>query len=291
MDSAKLKKLQDYSVILTQQAESKEAQGNKNEAVKDYVKLVDVLLVLANEAKDHPTWQQLISRAEFYQKKARTMVDPDQAKSSNPYESKQLEKPSISETNEKPVIESSSSFNPFRRLSLMGRKPDAKSSLENGTSASGASTSVISSWARDLEAKPFPTNALHATSIQMPENETVPRALYSQVLEEKTALQKQVDSLRNREKEFLLTLEEKEREFAERISQMVPRSQFEELRAKLADSVPRYEYDQTLQISRAILDDLAEYGSFLASTVSPIGDEKTLAELSQQEEEEGDAYA
>jgi hypothetical protein len=316
MDSAKLKKLQDYSVVLTQQAESKEAQGSKSEAVKDYVKLVDVLLLLANEAKDHPTWQQLISRAEFYQKKARTMVDPDQ-KPSNPYETNQSEKLSVNESQEKQQSESSS-FNPFRKLpSLIGRKSDARSSLENNSTAAGTSTAVISSWAKDLDPKALSVSTSaqgqqQITSVETakPENEAVPRALYSQLLEEKAALQRQVESLRNREREYLATIEAKEKEFSERISQMVPRSEFEGLKGKLADSASRLEYDKALtiaaipkerytelqtqlvdlqnklqnSISRALLDDLAEYVSFLASTVSSISDEKTAASKSSQEE-------
>ena len=313
MDAAKLKKLQDYSVILTQQAESKEAQGNKNEAVKDYVKLVDVLLLLANESKDHPTWQQLVNRAEHYQKKVRTMVDPERAKSSNPFEMKQQqpEKVSIDEDKDKPAPESSSGFNPFRKLpSLMGRKSDTKSSIENNSSPTGASTTtVVSSWANDIDPKAL-SMKVNPVQTGVPENEAVPRTLYSQVLEEKTALQRQVESLRNREKEFLAAIEEKEREFSQRISQMVPRSEFEELKGKLAGSVPRSEYEQALTISaipkerymelhtqlgelqnklqnsvsRALMDDLAEYVSFLVSTASPSSDEKTELQKAPQEE-------
>ncbi|MDH2901050.1 MAG: hypothetical protein PXY39_08760 [archaeon] len=315
MDAAKLKKLQDYSVILTQQAESKEAQGNKNEAVKDYVKLVDVLLLLANESKDHPTWQQLVNRAEYYQKKVRTMVDPERASSSNPLEMKQQQpdKVSMNEDKDKLASESSSSFNPFRKLpSLMGRKSDSKSSIENNSISTGASTTtVVSSWANDLDPKALSMKA-NPVQTAVTENEVVPRTLYSQVLEEKAALQRQVETLRNREKEFLAAIEEKEREFSQRISQMVPRSEFEELKGKLAESVPRSEYEEALTISaipkerymelhtqlgelqnklqnsvsRALMDDLAEYVSFLVSTVSSVGDEKNAAKLSEEEQKE-----
>ena len=315
MDAAKLKKLQDYSVILTQQAESKEAQGNKNDAVKDYVKLVDVLLLLANESKDHPTWQQLVNRAEYYQKKVRTMVDPERTSSSSPLEMKQQqpEKVSMNEDKDKPASESSSSFNPFRKLpSLMGRKSDSKSTIESNSSSTGASTTtVVSSWANDLDPKALSMKA-NPVQTAVTENEVVPRTLYSQALEEKAALQRQVESLRNREKEFLAALEEKERELSQRISQMVPRSEFEELKGKLAESVPRSQYEEALTISaipkerymelhtqlgelqnklqnsvsRALMDDLAEYVSFLVSTVSSIGDEKNAAKLSEEEQEE-----
>jgi hypothetical protein len=324
MDSAKLKKLQDYSVVLTQQAESKEAQGNKNEAVKDYVKLVDVLLILANEAKDHPTWQQLVNRAEFYQKKARTMVDPEQGgssqKPSNSFETREppTEKLPASATNEKSQDDStsestSSSFNPFRKLSLIGRKSESKGSIGNNLAGNSATaTTVISSWSKnDQDPRSLPSSPSQSMPIQsqmLNENEVVSRALYSQLLEEKASLQRQIESLRSREKEFLAAIEEKEKEFSQRISQMVPRSEFEELKKKLADTIPRSQYEEALtfsaipkerymelqsqlgelqnklqnSVSKALIDDLAEYVSFLASTVSStIQDEETHEENSR----------
>jgi hypothetical protein len=346
LDSAKLKKLQDYSIVLTQQAESKEAQGNKNEAAKDYVKLVDVLLLLANEAKDHPTWQQLISRAEFYQKKARTMVDPAQAGttqrgSPTPNLVKQqqqemlLERMSANPTPEQSVSASESSssvasFNPFRKL--IGRKPETKNLPENSTSFSVAgapsttTTTAVSSWAKDPELKssfsPSSSGVSQhgrdpgmstTTQANNDDNGAVPRSIYSQVLEEKAALQRQIELLKNREREYLVALEEKERQFSERISQMVPRSEFEELRSKLANTVPRSQYDEALAISaipkeryleiqaqlsqlesklqnsvsRAIMDDLAEYVSFLASTVFTPMENGNPEENSYEDAEDG----
>ena len=244
------------------------------------------------------------------------MVDPDQVSTrpSNTFEIKQQqpEKLFVNGTQEKPPSESlsSSTFNSIRKL--IGRKPDTKSSIENNSSATGASTAVISSWAKDLDPKPYATNTSQASAVETTnlENEVVPRTLYSQLLEEKAALQRQVESLRSREKEFLDAIEEKEKEFSQRISQMVPRSEFEELREKLVESVPRSEYEQALTISaipkerymelqtqlgelqnklqnsvsRALMDDLAEYVSFLASTVSSISDEKTKGPKPSQEE-------
>jgi hypothetical protein len=333
LDSAKLKKLQDYSVILTQQAESKEAQGSRNEAAKDYVKLVDVLLLLANEAKDHPTWQQLISRAEFYQKKARTMVDSDQANANQrtlPNQTKQLEQtpertlPNAAQ--EKPLLDSTISattFNPLRRL--IGRKVETKSPAEiNNSFYTGTTvtpTTISPALPRDNEFKLssspiLPGNLTSTQSISQTNNvdESVPRSIYSQLLEEKAALQRQVESLRNREREYLATLEQKEREFSERIAQMVPRSEFEELKIRLANTVPRSQYDEALAVSaipkeryleiqaqlgqlenklqntvsRALMDDLAEYVSFLASTVSTpseYDEEKQTSEESVSYEE------
>lgn len=318
MDSAKLKKLQEYSAFLIQQAESKEATGNKSEAVKDYVKLVDVLLLLANETKDHPGWQQLIGRAEYYQKKARSMVGPENAgqpmKPSDSYEIKQVPKPTGNGSQVKSVAQSSYSFNPFRKFpSLIGRKSDAKNPVD--ADSSDQAPNVISSWAKDLNSKSISASsssetrqvsALQAVNV---EDETVPRTLYAKLLDEKATLQREVESLRDREREYLSTIEVKERQFSETISQMVPKSEFEELRAKLADSVPRSEYEQARSISaipreryielqseitelevklqnsvpRMIIDEIADYVSFLVSTVSSITDENSKLSLEGNE--------
>ena len=53
-------KLQQYAVALTQQAEGEERSGKSEEAIKHYLKLVDVFLVLAAEVEDHNTWLQYI---------------------------------------------------------------------------------------------------------------------------------------------------------------------------------------------------------------------------------------
>lgn len=315
MDSAKLKKLQEYSAFLTQQAESKEAAGNKSEAVKDYVKLVDVLLLLANEAKDHPGWQQLIGRAEYYQKKARSMVGPEKAgqtmKLFNSYEIKQTAKSTANEVQEKSSTDSLSGFNPFRKFpSLIGRKSDSKNSVETDPASK-----VISSWAKDLDSKPISassssqTRQVSALQVVNTEDETVPRTLYEQLLNEKATLQRELESLRNKEREYLSTIDEKERQFSETISQMIPKSMFEELRAKLADSVPRSEYEQARAISaipkeryielqselteleiklqnsvpRMIIDEIADYVSFLVSTVSSVTDENSKLPLEGNE--------
>lgn len=298
MDSAKLKKLQDYSVFLTQQAESKEAQGNTSEAIKDYVKLVDVLLLLANEAKDHPTWQQLIGRAEFYQKKARSMADPNSTSSNN---------------------SSSSVFKSFRKLpSLIGNNKKTNSFNNNlakeEPSLAGSPTqptTILSSWSKDLKqpnSRPevkasIPpsgsspsTNSSQVVTLQevKEEEKMVPFSVYTQVLHEKSKLEDEVKALQMKEKEYLNSLEAKEKQLEDTLSSMIPRSEYEGVCSRLENSVPREEYEQALAISSipkeryaelqarvvelemklqnsvpaAIIDEILEYVSFLVSTVA-----------------------
>ena len=78
MDAEKNKKLQQYATILTDQAKEAEQSGKSDDAIKHYLKLVDVFLVLASEAADHNTWLQYIRQAEAYQTRIRSLVPKDQ---------------------------------------------------------------------------------------------------------------------------------------------------------------------------------------------------------------------
>ena len=78
MDAEKNKKLQQYATILTDQAKEAEQSGKSEDAIKHYLKLVDVFLVLASEAPDHNTWLQYIRQAEAYQTRIRSLVPKDQ---------------------------------------------------------------------------------------------------------------------------------------------------------------------------------------------------------------------
>jgi hypothetical protein len=312
MDSAKLKKLQDYSVVLTEQAESKEASGNTSEAIKDYVKLVDVLLLLANEAKDHPSWQQLIGRAEYYQKKARAMADPNSPSPPSSATNLALRKsPPIydagqtqsmpSETKEKGTEGSSSVLKSFRKLSFMGnggKKPDspvASSVVSNGTSWTKDSKPAISQPVHSLSN----TSGSQVVALQTQGKDSaepqkmIPFSIYAQVLHEKSALQEEVKTLQTKEKEYLETLEAKERQLEETLSNMVPKTEFDQVCSRLENSVPREEYEQALvtasipkeryaelqgrvmelemklqnSVPAALVDEISEYVSFLVSTV------------------------
>ena len=78
MDVEKNKKLQQYAVALTEQAKEEERSGKSDEAIKHYLKLVDVFLVLAAEAQDHNTWVQYIRQAEAYQTRTKTLIPKGQ---------------------------------------------------------------------------------------------------------------------------------------------------------------------------------------------------------------------
>lgn len=265
MDSGKLKKLQDYSIVLKSQAESKEAQGNRAEAVKDYVKLVDILLLLANETSDHQVWQRLISQAEEYQRKVRVIADPNfkQERTKSPaYEIKTSDK----EPGQTSIL------NPFR--SLIGKSQDAKTEASQAVAAPG----IISSWAKDLNTKPTPPP--QNMPVQIEKEDSVSFSLYSQLLHEKTVLSEELESIRTKEKEYIATIESKNREISvikSELSSRIPRSEYDSLKESLSkDVVPIEKYielqkelERRIQnsVPSMILDEMKEYISFLVSTL------------------------
>ncbi len=330
MDSAKLKKLQDYSVFLTEQAESKEASGNTSEAIKDYVKLVDVLLLLANEAKDHPTWQQIIGRAEFYQKKVRSMADPNSpAPASNfpplrkdmaPYipnqsqltPSNSVAVPTTKEKgNDGSTSSSSSVLKSFRSLigsTSNNKKPESANNgspkeqhLSPSSQIGGTTTSssllkdsrVPNSLAVSSMNNSSQVVALQSQKKDEQQQKMVPFSVYAQVLHEKSALQDEVKALQTKEKEYLESLEAKEKQLEETLSSMIPKSEYDQVCSQLENSVSREEYEAALlsasipkeryaelqarvmelemklqnSVPAAMIDEVLEYVSFLVSTV------------------------
>ena len=277
MDSAKLKKLQDYSLVLKSQASSKEAQGNVSEALKDYVKLVDILLLLANEARDHPTWQKLIAEAESYQKKARALANPnakEEKRKDPPYEIKTMDK----NAGQVSILKS-------LKLPLMGKKQES-SVVEPDLQPVGAE-SIISSWAKDLN-----------TPKQVPNVKTqdnVPFSLYSQVLQEKAILAEELEAFRLKEKEYLAIIEAKNNELAESpireefLANYVPKSEYEKLKESTQEVITKEKYTMLQEevkelqlkvknyVPPTILDEMFEYVSFLVSTMPKLDPQRSEA--------------
>ncbi len=74
MDPAKYKKLSDYAAVLIQQAETEEKSKEYTFAIEKYLKTVDVLLVMADAAPNHPAWLRCTTQAESIQKKVKTLI-------------------------------------------------------------------------------------------------------------------------------------------------------------------------------------------------------------------------
>jgi hypothetical protein len=74
MDSDKIKKLQNYVLYLSRKGADEEKQGELVDAIGTYLKLVDVLLVMADAMPSYPQWLQCITSAESNQKKIKSLI-------------------------------------------------------------------------------------------------------------------------------------------------------------------------------------------------------------------------
>ncbi|MGI0090554.1 MAG: hypothetical protein ACREBS_02485 [Nitrososphaerales archaeon] len=74
MDVTKLKKLEDYAATLGKKGAEEEKNAEYAEAIPTYLKLVDVLIVMAEAAPNYPYWQKCTTSAENHQKKIRSLI-------------------------------------------------------------------------------------------------------------------------------------------------------------------------------------------------------------------------
>ncbi len=244
MDAAKIKKLQEYANFLVKQAESKELHGNTSEAARDYVKLVDVLLLLANEAKDQAGWQQIIARVEYYQKKVKSLggsseASPEQAKVKEIQNSKNPDTSNQS-------ANSSSLLKSFRKIpGLMGKNQPQDLSVEKleepqilAVQQSDSMPVENSRWMSEFS-KSGSLSEIESKEQQSPHSQT-----YLEVISEKEKLKTRIAALEANEKDYLAAFEEIKRETERKISSMVPKEEFESVQLKLMESVPRVEYEK-----------------------------------------------
>lgn len=93
MDSVKYRKLLDYSIFLEKQGNQFEKEGDEVEAIPTYIKMVDVLLLLAEVAPDYPSWQRFTGKAEAYQKRMKILIAKALAKAKEPQVQKSAPNP------------------------------------------------------------------------------------------------------------------------------------------------------------------------------------------------------
>lgn len=74
MDSAQLRKLEEYISYLLKKGVDEEKDEDYVEAIPTYLKLVDVLLVMADNAPNHPYWVKCTTSAEVHQKKIKVLI-------------------------------------------------------------------------------------------------------------------------------------------------------------------------------------------------------------------------
>lgn len=257
MDAEKNKKLQQYATILTDQAKEAEQSGRSEDAIKHYLKLVDVFLVLASEAPDHSTWLQYIRQAEAYQTRIRSLVPKDQGTQdligrippppseratppitrrveqvSQPASSPQVSQPSTNPLRQNPINKILKPFQnrdegePFANMPIS--RPTIQTPPPPPTVQPQLSQPVIQ--------KP--------TTPPVDEKSPVPHELYERSLSENRILHERLQIIVKETDDKTAFLESRNRELEERIAMMVSRTDYDILRAEFQNTVPKHEYDR-----------------------------------------------
>ncbi len=219
MDAEKSKKLQQYAVTLNEQAMGEEKSGKVQEAAKHYLKLVDVFLVLAAEAQDHNTWQQYIHQAETYQNRARSILPKDQQVIPPPAIRQDLP-PAPLQRND--VLQNR--LNPLKKIIHPFQKGEA----------------LLPNPPTDEPSRPIPLEQ-KTPSVPL---DSIPAEVYQRTVAENKLLREKVSLITKETEERILALQKENGELQKRISEMVPRADYEMLQGEFTNMVPRAEYDR-----------------------------------------------
>lgn len=269
MDAEKNKKLQQYATILTDQAKEAEQSGKSDEAIKHYLKLVDVFLVLASEAPDHSTWMGYIRQAEVYQTRIKSLVPKDQATQDiitripPPPSDRNANQPSVRRIDSSPVgtlppqgvpstsIKPTSSiskiFKPFQnnRLESAGIPEDLNASTNLLTPQNPRAT--IPTAAGPPQPTPAPSSAVATpkpTNAAIDERAPVPHELYDRLVSENRILHERLQSVIKEADDKAAFLESRNRELEDRMAMMISKSDYDQLRTEFENMVPKHEYDR-----------------------------------------------
>jgi len=265
LDAEKNKKLQQYATILTDQAKDAEQTGRPEDAIKHYLKLVDVFLVLASEAPDHNTWMQYIRQAEAYQTRIRSLVPKDQTTQD------------ISGRIPPPPSERAGVQTNIRRAdTAVSQIPPTNSPI--GVQRTGPISKILKPFQGRTEQSAVPEDI--ATSLLPPPNvrqpiqqqgastlqpqappisqqkplqqsqvveearNPVPHELYDRLVSENKILHERLQTIMKESDDKITFLESRNRELEDRVAMMVSRSDYEQLRAEFENMVPKHEYDR-----------------------------------------------
>ena len=265
MDAEKNKKLQQYATILADQAKEAEQSNKPEDAVKHYLKLVDVFLVLATEAPDHNSWTQYIHQAEMYQTKIRSLVPkeqvgqdisaripppPSERPSTVPTGTLRRPETQVTQGNQSqlggnnPAGKSGSIskfFKPFQGGKPEGTSPDDFSSslLPQRQAIQQSTTSLPNAQPQSASSNPQRQQQPVAE-----ERTPVPREVYERMVSENKILHERLQTVMKESDEKTSYLESRNRELEERVAMMVSRSEYDQLRAEFENMVPRHEYDR-----------------------------------------------
>lgn len=74
MDPERSKKLEQLGITYLSLAEKFEKEKEYSLAIEKYLKVVDILLLLADSSADYPRWLKLTDKASSYQKKVKILI-------------------------------------------------------------------------------------------------------------------------------------------------------------------------------------------------------------------------
>ena len=230
-------------MALAEQAKEEERSGKSDEAIKHYLKLVDVFLVLTAETRDHNTWIQYIRQAEAYQTRTKTMIPKGQQDigSRNPGVNNQHSEGHHIGDSTQHVL------NPLKKI----LKPFQRNDGEMSEFTLSQRPSMLSGIASQQPAKVSTNNTA----------DIVPSEVYQRVLSEDKILGEKNSALTKAKEEQAASLEKGYRELEEKISGMVPRADYEALQSEFDNSIPKIEYERVKSellnsVPKAHYDDL-----------------------------------
>lgn len=263
MDAEKNKKLQQYATILADQAKDAEQAGKNDEAIKLYLKLVDVFLVLGSEAQDHNMWSQYIRQAEAYQSRIRTLAPQD---SQAPAASAQRPPQTLPAHPPQTQAPAASQMDASQASPTSQAKPGAFSKIlkpfQKGETSDSSIPASSSASVQAPSPKPLPPIGKQVTAPQpqlstmtspagqisksgaAEEKTPVSHELYEKALSENRILHEKLQAVVKERDEKVSFLESRIRELEERISMMIPRSDYDILRAEFDNTVPKQEYER-----------------------------------------------
>ncbi len=275
LDPRRQEKLQELVRTLGGQAQQAEKDGNADDAARLYIKLIDVLLLLARESGDnHLLWVKYTKQAEAYQGKVKALISSGRV--SDTVKSNPAFGGGVTPKVATPPIATGATF----ETPLPGRQQIATAAVEQNP----ASPNKESTLKKIL--KPFQRNDSEPQvrqSYVIPEYHQrsgestpsldssktpqsfagVPYDLFQQVLGESRYLQDRVEALTKERESLSESLEAMDKELIELKSNTVPKEDYEALQAKLLqsqtakaqlekveeglrNSVPKSQYDELL---------------------------------------------
>ena len=247
LDPRRQEKLQELVRTLGGQAQQAEKDGNTDDAARLYIKLIDVLLLLARESGDnHVLWVKYTKQAEAYQAKVKALISSgriSETVKSNPafggVASKVAPQPfatgAILETpllGPQQIATAAVERDPFSPSKESTLKKILKPFQRIGSEPQERQSYAIPEYhQRSAESTPSVGFSRNPQSFA-----GVPYDLFQQVLAESRRLQDRVVALTKEKESLSESLEAKDKEIIGLKSNMVPKTDYELLQARLLQS-------------------------------------------------------